>query len=122
MRETYPGCDKRTTGMEDASAHMDLALDETRKISAAARNAFSNMTSNTVRLADRHFHCPGSSDIAAVMTALAAIEKAIQSLGSSRHAQSARDPSRHRLRTRAATRGQGPGGVHGSCGEEVHLF
>ena len=81
MRKAYPGCDKRTTGMDDASAHIDLARAEALKMITDARAAFPRMSPRTIRLADNHFHCPSSSDILTVMKTLDAIKKTIPLLG-----------------------------------------
>jgi hypothetical protein len=80
MRTPYPGCDPATTGIDDADARIDRSRDEARRMAAAARAAFPRMSTRTIRLANRHFHCPSSSHIRAVMAALAAIEAMIPPL------------------------------------------
>jgi hypothetical protein len=80
MRTPYPGCDRRTTGLDDADARIDRARAEAARIMANAHAAFPRMSSRTIRLADRHFHCPTSTQIVTVMKTLAAIETIIPSL------------------------------------------
>jgi hypothetical protein len=80
MRTPYPGCDRRTTGLDDADARIDRARAEALRIMATARAAFPRLSPRTIRLVDRHFHCPTSSQILTIMAALATIETIIPSL------------------------------------------
>lgn len=79
MRKPYPGCDKKTTGVDDADARIDRERAEALTIMSVARAALPRMTARTIRLAHRHFHCPTSSQIVTITAALAAIEKLIPS-------------------------------------------
>jgi hypothetical protein len=76
-RQLYDGCDEQTTGAVDADARIDRGRDEALRMVAAARARFPRMSSRTIRLADRHFHCPSSSNIATVIASLATIEQTI---------------------------------------------
>jgi len=78
-RKAHPGCDKRTTGIEDADARIDRARVEALRIMAVATAALPRLNTRTTRLVDRHFHCPSSSQIVAITASLAAIETKIPS-------------------------------------------
>jgi hypothetical protein len=80
MRTPYPGCDRRTTGVDDADARLDSARDQALRMVRAARAAFPRMNSRTIRLVHRHFHCPSNSDIRTIMKGFADIEAAIPTL------------------------------------------
>ena len=58
MRQPYPGCDRRTTGVNDPDVRIDDARPEAVWMAGLAHDAFPRMTPDTIRLADRHFHCP----------------------------------------------------------------
>jgi hypothetical protein len=74
MRTPYPGCTLATTGILDADFRVDRARDEARSMLRAARGAFQRMSSRTIRLVDRHFHCPSISQIHVIMDTLALAE------------------------------------------------
>ncbi|MFL6649900.1 MAG: DUF4157 domain-containing protein [Sulfurifustaceae bacterium] len=80
MRNPYPNCDKKTTGVADADAQIDSARQEALDAIRAARSAFPKMSTRTIRLLNRHFHCPSHSDIGTIIGMLGKIEKAISAL------------------------------------------
>jgi hypothetical protein len=80
LRTPYPGCDRRTTGLDDADARIDRARAEALRVMALARATFPRMRERTIRLVDRHFHCPSSTQIRTIMAGLAAIETIIPAL------------------------------------------
>jgi len=80
MRTPYPGCDRRTTGVDDADARLDRARAQALSMVRTARAAFPRMSTSTIRMVDRHFHCPSSSQIRKIMESLANIEAVIPTL------------------------------------------
>jgi hypothetical protein len=80
MRKVHPGCDRKTTGLDDADARIDTAHREAIGMMADARAAFPHMSGRTIRVTDRHVHCPGPREILALMDGLARIEKEMPKL------------------------------------------
>lgn len=78
-RKHYPSCGRRVSGFDDADDRIDRARAEALRIAAAARAAFPRLSTRTMLLADRYFHCPSSAQILAIMAAVAAIETKIPS-------------------------------------------
>jgi hypothetical protein len=76
----YSGCDRKTTGIDDAAAVLDRARASALKAVAAARAAFKPLKSATIVLLDQHFHCPSTTNMMAIMKTLAAIEQALPGL------------------------------------------
>jgi hypothetical protein len=80
MRQPYPGCDRRTTGVDDAETRIDDARVEAVFMAGVASEASARLDSWTIRLADRHFHCPSSSEIGSLRTTFATIRTNIMAL------------------------------------------
>jgi hypothetical protein len=80
LRTPYPGCDRRTSGVDDADARIDAAREQALRMVRAARAAFPRMNSRTIRNVDRHFHCPSASQTRTIMRTLEAIEAALPTL------------------------------------------
>jgi len=78
MRQPYPGCDRRTTGVSDAGMRIEDARAQALKMVTAARTP--RLDSRSIRLLDRHFHCPSNQDIRTIIASFAAIQRAIPSL------------------------------------------
>jgi hypothetical protein len=62
MRQTHPGCDRATTGVADADQQIDDASLDAIVLAGDAQRLFPRMDSATIKMADRHFHCPSGGD------------------------------------------------------------
>lgn len=80
MRSTYTGCDKATTGVDNAAQRIDDARDQALRALTTAVAAFPRMNTRTIRLVNRHFHCPSNSQIRTIMKNLAEIKAALPAL------------------------------------------
>ncbi len=77
---SYSGCDRATTGIDNAADVLDRARATAIAAVAAARAAFKPMKSSTITLLDRHFHCPSTTNMMEIMKTLAAIESALPNM------------------------------------------
>ena len=80
LRTSYESCGSDVTGVDDADARIDAARADAQRLLATARAAFPRMSSTTIRLVDRHFHCPSLADIRAIIRRLDLIESALPGL------------------------------------------
>jgi len=80
MRSPFSGCDKATTGLDDADARMQDAQAKASTMLAGARAAFPQMDSATIALVDEHFHCPSHSDLKTIIATLAKMDPALAQL------------------------------------------
>ena len=76
-RKVMRACDKKTTGVDDAEAKLDQARASARSAVKTARAAFKPLKTFTLKLLDRHFHCPSNTQIIEAKKVLTNIEGAI---------------------------------------------
>ncbi len=76
-RQVMRACDKKTTGVDDPSAMLDKARATAISAVTAALAAFKPMKTVTLKLLDRHFHCPSNLQIIDVKKKLTAIKAAL---------------------------------------------
>jgi len=87
---TTTGCDKKTTGVDNAPDILLTARAIAIGAVQQARAAFKPLKSSTITLLDRHFHCPSNTQIQEVMKTLARIEAALPTIAVT--CKSAKDP------------------------------
>jgi hypothetical protein len=79
-RQPFPGCDKRTTGIADADKRIELDRVGGLAMADLAHDRLKAAARRTIRLLDRHFHCPSTVDIRAIERAFGKLVEIIPSL------------------------------------------
>lgn len=77
MRTPYAGCDKATTGVDDADARIDDARKQAKRMLAKASTGFPRLSGRTLNALHRHFHCPSNDEMGVIIKTLDIIEKAL---------------------------------------------
>ena len=83
MRSPFPGCDKATTGVDDADARIKAAHKQAVEMVAKARALLAKPDMATIALVEKHFHCPSPAEFAAIAQTYAKIESGLGILQSS---------------------------------------
>lgn len=84
-RQVMRACDKKTTGVDDPTAMLDKARATAISAVNAALAAFKPLKDVTLKLLDRHFHCPSSTQIIDVKKTLTAIKTALPTVSVNCH-------------------------------------
>jgi hypothetical protein len=77
MRSPFPGCDRKTTGVDDADARMEAARKRAAELVARARARLAKPDIPAIALVEKHFHCPASGEFARIANTFAAIASAL---------------------------------------------
>jgi hypothetical protein len=73
-RQPFAGCDRRTTGVDDADPRLKAARVEAEVKTSLGSDNIKDIDQRTLRLLDRHFHCPSTTQIAGIAAMLAKME------------------------------------------------
>jgi hypothetical protein len=65
-RQPFPGCDRRTTGVADPARRINFEQVAALAMALGAQDALKVPGLATIRLLERHFHCPSSADRRAI--------------------------------------------------------
>jgi hypothetical protein len=77
MRTPYAGCDKATTGVDDADVRIDDARKQAKRMLARAQSGFPRLSSKALNALHRHFHCPSNDEMRVVIKTLDLIDQAL---------------------------------------------